>query len=70
MTTTNKTQLTENERELVESSAHFVLASLPKDLDAAYEIFENYAYDNCDYDSHAEECEEIFDQTATYYGLN
>ena len=70
MTKTNKTQLTDDERLSIRGSAHFVLESLPRDLDAAYEIFENYAYDNCDYDSHAEECEEIFDQTATYYGLN
>ena len=70
MTKTNKTQLTDDERLSVKGSAHFVLESLPKDLDAAYEIFEVFAYDNCDFLAHAEECIEIFDKTATYYGLN
>ena len=64
------TKLTEDERCFVEGSAQYVLESLPKDLGVAYEIFENFAYDNCDYDAHQQECEDIFNETATYYGLN
>tara|TARA_Y100001968_G_scaffold333165_1_gene394494 strand:+ start:6949 stop:7188 length:240 start_codon:yes stop_codon:yes gene_type:complete len=61
--------LTEDEKDLVRSSADFVLQSLPADLGAAYEIFENFAYDNCNYSQHEDECEEIFDNVAISYGL-
>ena len=63
-------KLTEDERCFVEGSAQYVLEPLPQDLDVAYEMFENFASDNCDFEAHEKECEDIFDKTASYYGLN
>ena len=61
--------LTQDEKDSVRSSADSVLQCLPANLGAAYEIFETFAYCNCDYDKHADECEEIFDNVAIEYGL-
>ena len=44
--------LTKDEKDLVRSSADFVLQSLPADLGAAYE---NFAHDNCNYGKHEDE---------------
>ena len=70
MTITVNRRLSEDERINVEGSAHYVLEPLPQNLTRAYEMFENFASDHCDLYAHEEECEEIFDKTAIYYGLN
>ena len=61
--------LTQDEKDSVRSSADSVLQCLPANLGAAYEIFENFAYGDCDYGKHEDECEEIFDNVAISYGL-